>query len=137
MCTTRNVITVVITLGTMAAINTVIIVVVCIICYFQYTVLVITPNINKKKYTNEMPSIWRKASCLNTTTIDFEFAKDIRLYNMHKLLKKISFEVNNEGHIIKKMYNRLIICTTGINFLHYYKTLFCIYGWCIVFCLPE
>lgn len=116
ICAARNLLTIAITVGTIAVINPWIIIVICILCYGEYKVLDVTKKVNKRKYTDIMPPRWRKIAYLNNTTNDFEFAKDIRIYNMRPFINKKNREVNDDAHLIsKKMFNRWILCTTGMS----------------------
>lgn len=115
-CFVKNILTIIVTVSTVAVINPIIIVFIGISCYSQYRILEYTKRINKEKFTDIMPSRWRKITYLNNITNDFEFAKDIRLYKMRDIINLKNREVNLDAHnITKEMFNRWIKCSLVMN----------------------
>lgn len=115
-CFVKNILTIIVTVSTVAMINPIIIVFIGIFCYSQYRILEYTKRINKEKFTDIMPSRWRKITYLNNITNDFEFAKDIRLYKMREIINLKNREVHLDAHnITKEMFNRWIKCSLVMN----------------------
>jgi ATP-binding cassette subfamily B protein len=130
-CFVKNILTIIVTVSTVAVINPIIIVFIGISCYSQYRILEYTKRINKEKFTDIMPSRWRKITYLNNITNDFEFAKDIRLYKMRDIINLKNREVNLDAHnITKEMFNRWIKCSLIMNICVLIQNGI-LYGWLI------
>lgn len=136
-CICRNGLTIIVTLFTIATLNPVIVLIIFLCCFGEYKVLDVTKQQNKKKYMDVMPPYWRKIAYLNGVTNDFEYGKDIRLFGMRPFINKKTKEVNDGAHIISKhMFNRWILCKTGMSFFELIELLF-LYGWIALGCINK
>lgn len=136
-CFCRNGLTIIVTLFTIATLNPWIVLIIFVCCFGEYKVLDITKQHNKKKYMDVMPPYWRKLSYLNTITNDFEYGKDIRLFKMRPFINNKTKEVNDGAHIIsKQMFNRWILCKTGMSFFELIQFLV-LYGWIAYGCINK
>ncbi len=136
-CIFRNSITIIVTLFTIATLNPLLVVMIFMCCFGQYKVLDITKKENKKKYMDVMPPYWRKIAYLNGMTNDFEYGKDIRLFNMRPFINEKNKEVNHGAHIIsKQMFNRWIRCKEGMSLFELIELLF-LFGWIAFGCIDK
>lgn len=130
-CTARNMLTVTVTIGAVGIVNPLIVLLVIFLSFISYQILKITKVENQKKYTWAMPPYWRKIAYMNDFTNDFAYAKDIRIYGMRNFINRKNKEINNEAHVItKRMFNRWILCSTGMNGVFFIQNII-LYGWLI------
>lgn len=67
-------------------------------------------NLDKEKFSDAMAPTWRKMTYLESTSKNFDFAKDIRLFNMSKIFSKQFKDVNDTyADLDKKHHNRMFI----------------------------
>ena len=131
ICLSRNILTISITISTVALINPIILILLFMFSVCEYFVLEHTKKENKRKYTDAMTPMWRKLGYLDGITNDFEYAKDIRINSAQSFLKEKSEEVNKKAHIItKNMYKRWIRSETLMALFSMMQNV-CIYAWVI------
>ena len=69
-------------------------------------------KLDKEKFTDAMAPTWRKMTYLESTSKNFDFAKDIRLFNMSKIFRRELHVVNDTYNTMnKKHHNRWIVCS--------------------------
>ena len=69
-------------------------------------------KLDKEKFTDAMALTWRKMTYLESTSKNFDFAKDIRLFNMSKIFRRELHVVNDTYNTMnKKHHNRWIVCS--------------------------
>lgn len=67
-------------------------------------------KLDKEKFSDAMAPTWRKMTYLEATTKNFDYAKDIRLFNMSKIFRKELNDVNDTyADLDIKHHNRMII----------------------------
>lgn len=71
---------------------------------------------DKEKFSDAMAPTWRKMTYLEETTKNFDYAKDLRLFNMSNVFRKEFGKVNDFfNNLNKKHHNRWILCNGGIE----------------------
>ena len=69
-------------------------------------------KLDKEKFTDAMAPTWRKMTYLESTSKNFDFAKDIRLFNMSKIFRRELGDVNDHFNALnKKHHNRWTLCS--------------------------
>ena len=73
-------------------------------------------KLDKKKFSDAMSPIWRKMNYLESTSKNFDFAKDIRLFNMSKIFRKEMEDVNGiYANLDMKHHNRMILFGVSVE----------------------
>lgn len=73
-------------------------------------------KLDKEKFTDAMAPTWRKMTYLESTSKNFDFAKDIRLFNMSKIFAKQFGDVNDNFNALNKTHhNRWVWCNVSIE----------------------
>lgn len=92
---------------------------------------------DKEKFTDCLAPTFRKTSYLERTTKNFDFAKDIRLFDMSGIFKR-EFDRINKFFMKKNKehHNRWILCSAGMEAdLFFQKTL--MYGWLVYLVIAQ
>lgn len=85
----------------------------------------------KIKHWDKMIPKWRRLDYLNNTTVDFAYAKDIRLFGMHRWLHKKQEEENAQAHkLFAEHYARWAGYATLMQIFTFLQELF-LYSWLI------
>ena len=73
---------------------------------------------DKIKFSDAMAPTWRKMNYLESTTKNFDFGKDIRLFNMSKTFKEKLKNLNKTFNFMNKAHhNRWIICNVNMELI--------------------
>ena len=73
-------------------------------------------SLDKKKFSDAMSPTWRKMTYLESTSKNFDFAKDIRLFNMSKVFRKQFDDVNNTyADLDIKHHNRMVLFGVSVE----------------------
>lgn len=88
-------------------------------------------NLDKKKFSDAMAPTWRKMNYLESTSKNFDFAKDIRLFNMSKVFRKEFDDVNNTyADLDVKHHNRMILFGVSVESVLVIQKVF-MYAWLV------
>lgn len=73
-------------------------------------------KLDKEKFSDAMSPTWRKMTYLESTSKNFDFAKDIRLFNMSKIFRKELDDVNKTyANLDIKHHNRMILFGVSVE----------------------
>ena len=98
--------------------NTVVMIILIIISFSIAKILDFFTRLDKVKFTDKMAPIWRKMTYLEGVTKNFDFAKDIRIFNMSNIFSRELNSTNDTFNILnKKHHNRWIFCSVNMEFV--------------------
>lgn len=98
--------------------NIVVMIILIIISFSIAKILDFFTRLDKVKFTDEMAPIWRKMTYLEGVTKNFDFAKDIRIFNMSNIFSRELNSTNDTFNILnKKHHNRWIFCSVSMEFV--------------------
>lgn len=102
-----------------------------IIAFGTAKILAYFTELDKVKFTDKMVPIWRKMNYLESTSKNFDFAKDIRLFNMSKIFRKELGEVNDTFNTMNKTHhNRWILCNVSMETVLFIQKVL-MYSWLV------
>lgn len=115
--------------------NPVLIFVMLIIVLIQFVPTDKTKKRDKKEVWDKLAPYWRKFYDLNYLTQNFEYAKDIRLYNMSEWIHKKHLDINGQIQEIimrsKKLWTK---CQVILRFLYFFQEVI-LYLWLLYYVL--
>ena len=89
-----------------------------IISFGTAKILTYFTKLDKEKFSDAMAPTWRKMTYLESTTKNFDFAKDIRLFNMSNIFQRKLDDVNNVYNVKnKEHHNRWIVCNVDMELI--------------------
>ena len=87
-----------------------------IISFSIAKILAYFTKLDKEGFSDVMAPTWRKMTYLESTTKNFDFAKDIRLFNMSKIFRRELGDVNDTYNAMNKTHhNRWILCNVSME----------------------
>ena len=96
--------------------NLIVMIIFIIIAFGTAKILSYFTELDKVKFTDKMVPVWRKMTYLESTSKNFDFAKDIRLFNMSKIFRKEMEEVNDTFNTMNKTHhNRWVWCNVSME----------------------
>lgn len=111
--------------------NIIVMIIFIIIAFGTAKILAYFTELDKVKFTDKMIPIWRKMTYLESTSKNFDFAKDIRLFNMSKVFKKELNEVNDTFNTMNKTHhNRWIWCNVSMELVLFIQKVL-MYSWLV------
>lgn len=88
-------------IGVLSTLNPVLVIVICVLIILQFFPIDKAKKKDKKEVWDVLPPEWRKLNNLKQVTTDFEYGKDIRLYNMANWIHRKQLDINS--NILSKM----------------------------------
>ena len=89
-----------------------------VIAFSIAKILVYYTEVDKIKFSDSMTKTWRKINYLESTAKNFDFGKDIRLFNMSKTFKEKLKNLNKTFNFMNKAHhNRWIICNVNMELI--------------------
>ncbi len=129
--------TVIISASAIIVLNPLIVPPVLILTYISYKIFDKTTWEDKAKHDDALAPTYRKQNYMARTCKNFDFAKDIRLFDMENWLVKIFHDINA---VIKKStkqhHNRWILCDAKMNLVQLIRS-FLLYGWLVYMVLAR
>lgn len=111
--------------------NPLVAIIVCVLSFMTYKVFNRTVIVDKKKHQDFLAPVYRKLNYMNRLTRNFDFAKDIRLFNMGDWIEKIMGGLNKTYiNNFREHHNRWIICDAKMNGIVFAQTLV-LYVWLV------
>ena len=96
--------------------NLIMMIIFIIISFGIAKILAYFTKLDKEGFSDAMVPTWRKMTYLESTTKNFDFAKDIRLFNMSKIFRRELGDVNDTYNAMnKKHHNRWILCNVSME----------------------
>ena len=96
--------------------NIIIMIFFIIISFSIAKILAFFTKLDKEKFSDKMAPIWRKMTYLEGVTKNFDFAKDIRIFNMSSIFNR-ELNITNDifNSLNKKHHNRWIFCNVSME----------------------
>lgn len=117
--------------------NPLVVIALFVLAYASYKILDNTMKEDREKYNIAMQTTFRKLRYMDSTALNFDYAKDIRLFGMsgwfrliYDDLNRKLFKSNSEHH------NRWIFCDAKMNLLVLLQMLI-LYGWLVYMVLVN
>ena len=111
--------------------NLIVMIIFIIIAFGTAKILSYFTELDKVKFTDKMVPVWRKMTYLESTSKNFDFAKDIRLFNMSKIFRKEMEEVNDTFNTMNKTHhNRWVWCNVSMELVLLIQKIL-IYTWLV------
>lgn len=96
--------------------NFIMMIIFIIISFSIAKILAYFTKLDKEGFSDAMAPTWRKMTYLESTTKNFDFAKDIRLFNMSKIFRRELGDVNDTYNAMNKTHhNRWILCNVSME----------------------
>lgn len=114
-----------------STLNPLIIVIVLVFAILQFLSSDYTKKKDKGTVWDQLPPLWRKIFNYNYWSNSFQYAKDIRIYNMSKWLNKKHMDVvEADNEIVKKSRDLWIRCHFVLKFLGMFQDA-ALYAWLV------
>ena len=98
--------------------NIIVMIIFIVIAFSIAKILVYYTEVDKIKFSDSMTKTWRKINYLESTAKNFDFGKDIRLFNMSKTFKEKLKNLNKTFNFMNKAHhNRWIICNVNMELI--------------------